>query len=128
MGKKLNEDIATIEYENLIYSNDVSTVEKGVIVATGAGKLKRGTLLAKNSENKMVVLGSDKEKEETERAVADCVLAEDVDATSEDVNTVAYVQGDFNINALIVAQEYTISEKDKDALRTKNILLGRTLG
>lgn len=122
MGKKLNEDIATIEYDNLFYSDDVKAIPAGVIVASGQGILKRGTLLAKTSENKMVVLGSE------EGAVADCVLTDEVDATSADADAIAYIQGDFNINKLIVAEDYTISQADKDTLRTKNILIGRTLG
>lgn len=126
MTEKLNEDIATIKYDNLFYSDDVKAIAHGVIVASGQGKLKRGTLLAKNADNKMIVLGSD--ASETNKAVADCVLTDDIDASSEDVNTTAYVQGNFNINALIVAEGYTIAEADKDVLRTKNILLGRTLG
>ncbi len=122
MGKKLNEDIATIEYDNLFYSDDVKAIPAGVTVASGQGVLKRGTLLAKTSENKMVVLGSD------EGAVADCVLTDEVDATTADADAIAYIQGDFNINELIVAEGYTISQADKDTLRTKNILIGRTLG
>lgn len=122
MGKKLNEDIATIEYDNLFYSDDVKAIPAGVIVASGQGILKRGTLLAKTSENKMVVLGSEG------GAVADCVLTDEVDATSADADAIAYIQGDFNINKLIVAENYTISQADKDTLRTKNILIGRTLG
>ena len=129
MGKKLNEDIATIEYDNLFYSDDVKAIPAGVIVASGQGILKRGTLLAKTSENKMVVLGSDAEDEDVEvKAVADCVLTDEVDATSADADAIAYIQGDFNINELIVAEGYTISQADKDTLRTKNILIGRTLG
>ena len=129
MGKKLNEDIATIEYDNLFYSDDVKAIPAGVIVASGQGILKRGTLLAKNSENKMIVLGSDAEEQEVEvKAVADCVLTDEVDATSADADAIAYIQGDFNINELIVAEGYTISQADKDTLRTKNILIGRTLG
>lgn len=129
MGKKLNEDIAVIEYDNLFYSDDVKAITNGVIVASGQGKLKRGTLLAKNSDNKMIVLGSDADDEDVEtKASADCVLTDDIDASSEDVSAAAYIQGDFNINALITAEGYTISQADKDILRTKNILIGRTLG
>jgi hypothetical protein len=129
MGKKLNEDIATINYDNLFYSDVVKAIPAGVTVASGQGKLKRGTLLAKNSENKMIVLGSDAEDEDVEvKAIADCVLTDEVDATSADADAIAYIQGNFNINELIVAEGYTISQADKDTLRTKNILIGRTLG
>jgi len=56
---------------------------------------------------------------------ADCVLAEDVTVgTTNDENVPVYVTGDFNIDALIVAEDYTITQADKDTLRTKGILLG----
>lgn len=121
MSKVLNEVVGKVEYDNLFYSNNVPAIANGVIVASGQGELKRGTLLAKTADNKMIVLGS-------AEGTADCVLTDDIDATDADVETTAYIQGNFNINALIVADEYTITEADKDALRTKNILLGNTLG
>ncbi len=176
MGKKLNEDIATIEYDNLFYSDDVKAIPAGVIVASGQGKLKRGTLLSKNDDGKCCIHGtlrpagyveveSDTEgalkvvssnPSTGEIAVAsvtpvvnedytpaandyviyqteklyepDCILTDEVDATSADADAIAYIQGDFNINELSVAEGYTISQADKDTLRTKNILIGRTLG
>ena len=35
-----------------------------------------------------------------------------------------YVEGNFNEDALIVAEDYTITEADKDELRTKRIYIG----
>ena len=56
---------------------------------------------------------------------ADCVLAEDVTVgTTSDENVPVYVTGDFNIDALIVAEDYTITQADKDTLRMKGIYLG----
>lgn len=56
---------------------------------------------------------------------ADCVLADDVEVgTTADENVVVYVEGNFNEDALIVAEDYTITEADKDELRTKRIYLG----
>lgn len=176
MGTKLNEDIATIEYDNLIYSDDVKLIPTGVTVASGEGKLKRGTLLSKNDEGKFVIHGTTRPEgyveatSTTEGALkvvasdpgegqiavasvtpvvdsdytpkandyvvyqtaklyeADCVLTDDIDATSADVDTTAYVQGHFNVKELIVKTQYTLTDADKDILRTKNILLGTTLG
>jgi len=59
---------------------------------------------------------------------ADCILCDDIDATSEDVDTVAYIKGHFNEGALILAKDYTLTEKDKDTFRTKGILLSTIQG
>jgi hypothetical protein len=58
---------------------------------------------------------------------ADCVLADDtVVGTSTDENVLVYVSGHFNASALTVAEDYTITEADKDLLRMKGILLGNS--
>jgi len=52
----------------------------------------------------------------------DCILAEDTDATDDDVQTIAYVAGSFNPNQLVLGAGHTI-ENIKDGLRDKNIYL-----
>lgn len=90
-----------------------------VTVAAGQGALKRGTALAANAEGKAVILG-------TEGATASWILAKDVDATTETV-AVAYREGHFNADQLIVKADYTITAKDKDDFRTHNIILSDSL-
>lgn len=131
--EKLTETIAEIDYDNLVYSADTTLITAGVVVASGQGVLKRGTALAKTSDNKMVILGTtittgEGDNEKTETPEADCVLCDEIDATSSDINTVAYIKGHFNTGALIVKDKYTLSEKDKDAFRTKGILLSTVQG
>ncbi len=121
MTKVLNEDVATVTYDNLIYSNDVPTITSGIVVEQGQGILERGTLLAKKDNGKMVILGTDTHP-------ADCVLCDKVDATEVDAETVAYIQGHFSIDELKVKDGYEITKGDEDLLRTKNILLGKALG
>jgi len=58
---------------------------------------------------------------------ADCVLCDDVDATSADVNAVAYRTGHFDKGSLSVKTGYTFADSDKDALRIKGILVSRAL-
>lgn len=134
MGKQLNEDIATVEYDNLFYSDDVRAITGGVTITKGQGTLKRGTLLAKAASGKMVILGTtittgSGENQKTETPPADCVLCDDiVVADAEDTPAVAYLSGHFNIDALKVKANYTITEADKDVLRTKDILVGKSLG
>lgn len=102
-------------------------------VKVGYGKIRkgsaetayvRGTLLAKSStDNKLVILGT--EADTDEELVADCVLAEDVTVgTTEDVTVPVYTMGEFNVSGVIVADNYTITEADKDELRKKNIYFG----
>ena len=58
---------------------------------------------------------------------ADCILCDDVDATSADVKTVVYRTGHFDQTSLSVKTGYTFADSDKDALRTKGILVSRAL-
>lgn len=133
MGNQLNEDIATVQYDNLFYSDDIRAITGGVTIAKGQGVLKKGTILAKAESGKMVILGTqittgEGDSQKTETPVADCVLCDDIDATDEDTPAVAYLAGHFNIDALIAKTNYTVTDADKDALRVKNILLGKSLG
>ena len=58
---------------------------------------------------------------------ADCVLVDEtVVGTTSDENVLVYVTGHFNVSALIVDEDYSISEADKDELRKKGILLGNS--
>ena len=171
MTKRLDAVRGTVEFDNLINSNDMGTKQEGVTIEAGEGKLKKGTLLSKRPNGKMVILGTGtgyvKVTNSTANALkvvasgaetgeinladvtpvkdatytpaatdyvifydagkADCILNEDIDATSADVNAVAYVKGDFNENHLIVKEGYTLTEADRDVLRTKNILLGKSI-
>ena len=118
MAEQLNKLVAEVTPDNLINSA-YTTDACHVTVAAGQGQLKRGTALGVNAEGKAVILGTD-------GATASYVLAKDVDATSEAV-AVAYREGHFNADALIVKAEYTISAKDKEDFRTRNIILSESL-
>lgn len=115
MAEQLNRTVANVEFDNLINSAFKTDVF-GVTVASGQGALKRGTALALNAGGKAVILGTD-------GATANCILAKDVDATSGDAVALAYREGHFNTGALIVKADYTITAEDKEAFRTKNIIL-----
>ena len=58
---------------------------------------------------------------------ADCILAEDVDATSADVKAVAFSMGKFNKNHLIVKNAYTLSDAAIDQFRKNNITFGESI-
>lgn len=112
----LNSTVASVNYENLIYSQHPAVDTFTITVVSGQGKLTRGTALAIDANGKMAILG-------TASTTANCVLAEDVDATSADALGVAYRAGHFNTNALIVKSGYTLTAADKEAFRSKGILL-----
>jgi hypothetical protein len=59
---------------------------------------------------------------------ADCVLCDDITVgTTSDENVAVYVSGCFNEDALIMDEDYTLTEADKDELRKKGILLGTVM-
>ena len=118
MAEQLNKLVAEVTPDNLINSA-YATNACHVTVAAGQGELKRGTALAVNADGKAVILGTD-------GATASYVLAKDVDATVEAV-AVAYREGHFNADALIVKADYTITAKDKDDFRVRNIILSESL-
>lgn len=118
--RDLHTKVGEMEFENLFSGNEPAALVRGGVIAKGETETtyKRGSLMAKK-DGKLVLLGSD------ESAVADCVLADEVTVgTTDDENVVVYVEGDFNEEALTVADDYTITEADRDALRTKRIYLG----
>lgn len=54
----------------------------------------------------------------------DCVLAEDITVgTTNDENALVYIGGCFNEDELILAENASISEADRDVLRMKGIIL-----
>jgi len=129
MTRDLNEKIGAVTPENLFAGLDPRALTKtGTLRKLGAaGKLKRGTLLAKSSgsagDGKLVIFGTTPATNET--LTADCVLAEDVPVgTANDEAALVYVTGNFNEDELILKSGASIAEADRDALRIRGILLG----
>ena len=118
MAEQLNKLVAEVTPDNLVNSA-CETNACHVTVAAGQGALKRGTALGADSNGKAVILG-------TSGATASWILAKDVDATSEAV-AVAYREGHFNADALIVKADYTITAADKAEFRKNNIILSESL-
>lgn len=84
-----------------------------------AGAYARGTVLSRESNGTYEVLGKGS-------GTASAVLA---DATlADDSTAVAYRSGHFNRNALIVADDYELSEADENNLRNAGIFLSDSLG
>lgn len=124
---ELSKSLGTMEYDGLIADiNPKLVVSGGTIRKLGtAGTIKRGTILAKSSgtagDNKLVVLGTAAASNEV--LTAYCILCDDVDVgTADDVTVPVYLMGCFNSNKVTVADSYTMTEADKDALRNGGIV------
>lgn len=120
---ELSKSLGTMEYDGLIADiNPKLVVSSGTIRKLGtAGTIKRGTILAKSGDNKLVVLGTAAASNEV--LTAYCILCDDVDVgTADDVTAPVYLMGCFNSNKVTVADRYTMTEADKDALRNGGII------
>lgn len=105
-----------------------------VVIASGQGAMKRGTVLVEDIEGKCVILGTegyaaphtasgDAQKE----YIAAYILAQDEDGTEEDTVAAAYKGGDFNKGALKVKEGYEMTPGDIAALRNGGIHLGNIM-
>lgn len=134
--KHLNENVGSVEYDELINSGtpelDVCSVTaRGLTEAT---VLKRGTVLAvSDTDNTVVILGTEAKttgegaSAKTEVLTAGYILADDTPVGTTNTTVVAYRAGNFNRNKLIVAKNYTLTSADEDALRQRGIILNTAL-
>lgn len=114
---RLDENLGSVGYDNLINGMNPGAEVFSVQIAAGQGVLERGTLLA-TAEGGMVKIGT------ATTGKANAVLADAVDTgNGEAVTGIAYRTGHFNANALIVADGYEITAADKEALRVAGILI-----
>lgn len=112
----------TIDTDGLIYGlNPAAEAFMVTIKALSApATLKRGTVLAIDTDKKMVVLGSG-------AGTANCVLCDDTEVGTSDVKALAYRTGHFAVEKLTVADSYAITAADKEALRDAGILLSNAV-
>lgn len=118
---ELSKNIVVMEPDDLIVDTQPPCRTGGATVKKGAGELKRGTIMAKDTDGLLDILGKDADAE------AYGILTDDINATDEDLPTTIYIGGKFNSNKVTVADGYTITEKDKDALRKYGIELTAAL-
>lgn len=109
------ETLGAFAPDNLIAGNDVKIITGAGTIVSGSGLLKRGTVLGIDNTGKLGVLGNS-------GLTAYGILCDDVDATAEVVAEV-YLTGQFNKNALIVKESYTMTNADIQALRNGGIFL-----
>ncbi|MBQ7391205.1 MAG: head decoration protein [Clostridia bacterium] len=122
--KNLNAKVGEMEYDGLVVDLVPEVEVRGGTIRKLAKEttLKRGTILAKSSkDNTLVVLGT--EATDGETLTPDCILCDDtVVGTDADVSVSVYTAGCFNTNRVHVADGYTISATDFDALRKYSIV------
>ena len=108
----------TLTHDNLIGGDAINAVTESIVVDTGV--LSRGALLGKITATGKYVLSASAAADGSQTPVA--ILAEDVNATSADVTTIAYFSGEFNQTAMTFGAGHTAASV-KDALRNLNIYL-----
>lgn len=119
MTENLVKKVGDVTQDNLIAHAFPRALTTGVKVASGEGKLPRGTILTTEDGQ------SYKAMTEESKGQASVILADPVDATSGEAVAAAYTSGNFNRNAVAgkpeteIAIDYTV----EDALRHYNIIL-----
>ena len=124
----LSEKIGEMNHDGLFTGLEPAQQVQGGVIRKATGEavtLKRGTILAKASgtagDGKLVVLGTAAGSNET--LTPDCILCDDIEVGAENDEPVAvYTAGCFDPEKVTVADEYTITESDKDALRMRGIV------
>lgn len=124
---ELSKSLGTMEFDGLIADINPKLVVSGGTIRklSKDDTIKRGTVLAKSGgtagDNKLVVLGTAAASNEV--LTAYCILCDDVAVgTTDDVVAPVYLMGCFNSNKVTVADSYTMTEADKDALRNGGIV------
>lgn len=115
MSKGLFNKVSRVDQDNLIAGLYPRAQTTAVKIAANAGILTRGTILSVNGDGYCEGMKAG--------STPAYILQADVDASgSVPVTAVAYRSGKFNINAVTVADGYTLSAADKNILRTYNII------
>jgi len=119
--RDLNKKVGEMEYDGLITDlNPPVQVRGGVLSKLSAeAPYKRGTILARNSaDNKLYILGTTGDTLTPHSILCDdCTVG-----TSADLNQPVYTAGCFHPDKVTVADGYTLTPADEDALRMRNIV------
>ena len=130
MAKELRQKLGSMEYDGLITGlNPPTRVDGGTIAKLSAAAVyKRGNLLAKSAKDGLLhILGeappAAAEGQTADTYTPDCILCDDTEVgTAEDVPVDVYVAGCFDPEKVTVGDGYTITQADKDKLRTYSIV------
>lgn len=119
---RADQNIGTCAADNLFISDKFPIDAVSATITSGEGVLARGTVVAmSNTTKKCVILGTTAGTSETLTPYG--IICDEVDATSADAVATVYRTGHFNREALIVDEDYTMTEADEAALRNGGIYL-----
>lgn len=130
--KELVKKVGERGQDNLIAGLFPRALTMPVKIAAGEGLLQRGTILTAKGDGTYVVCGKKETAGEGDAAQTttysnpSAILTDAVDA-SDTVAAVAYRSGNFNPDAVTVAEGYTLTAADKDTLRKYDIIFTRVL-
>jgi hypothetical protein len=120
---ELNSKIGEMEFDGLVTDIVPPVQVRGGTVAkvSEATIYKRGTILAKSAtDNTLSVLGGGASGD---TLTADCILCDDTEVgTAGNITAMVYTAGCFDPAKCVVADGYTLSEKDKNELRMRGIV------
>lgn len=119
---EFNGAAGTLAHDNLIGGTAVNAVTESIVL--DAGTLTRGALLGRITATGKYILSLSAAIDGSE--VPRAILAEDADASSADVTTVAYLTGEFNTAAMTFGTDHTAASV-KDGLRDLGIFLKTNL-
>lgn len=120
MNKSLFTKVGESQQDNLIAHLYPRALTTAVKIAAGAGNLKRGTILCGKDDGTYEAMKSG--------GTPAYILVTDVDASgAEPVAAAVYRSGNFNPNAVIVADGYALTAADKDTLRKYDIVFTNML-
>ncbi len=115
MSKNLVNKVNECSQDNLFARSFPRARTTAIKITAGAGKLERGTVLCCKEDGTCEVMAAGGEPA--------YILSDPVDASgTEAVSAVAYCSGNFNPNAVIVGEGYTLSAADKATLRKVDIV------
>lgn len=119
------ETVATATFVPLICDTKQVPMTKVITVASGAGKLTKGTILGEVTATKKCVKVTTGQTDGS--SVAKYILAADIDATSADVASEVFATGCFNQAALIVGDSDTV-DAHVDELHDRSIFVEAVQG
>lgn len=120
----LSEKLGDMEYDGLLTGIAPPAIVGGGTIRKLSAEttLVRGTVLAaSDTDGKLVVLGTAADSGET--LTPDSILCDDITVgTTDDEPTSVYIAGCFDPDKVTVADGYTMTAADLDALRVRSII------
>ncbi len=118
---ELSRKLCEMDYDGL-FADVIPAAQTGAGAIKGGAEetvYKRGTLLSKGSDGFLIPADGNGEPYG--------ILCDDTTVGTEDVTVVIYTAGCFNLNKIITAEGYELTETDLDTLRKYNIIFKSAL-